>query len=57
MAEDGSAALAPRLTGNVVPPLLLPPVSGRVVSCGLQPAGYGQEPFREAWERIGHGGV
>lgn len=27
------------------------------VSYWLQPGDYEQEPFREAWERIGHGGV
>lgn len=27
------------------------------VSFWLQPADYEQDPFREAWERIGHGGV
>ncbi|MGE0734664.1 MAG: hypothetical protein AB7P50_07925 [Alphaproteobacteria bacterium] len=27
------------------------------VSYWLQPRAYEQEPFREAWERIGHGGV
>jgi len=27
------------------------------VSYWLQPGAYEQEPFREAWERIGHGGV
>ena len=27
------------------------------VSYWLQPGDYEQDPFREAWERIGHGGV
>jgi len=27
------------------------------VSYWLQPGAYEQDPFREAWERIGHGGV
>ena len=27
------------------------------MSFWLQPADYEQDPFREAWERIGHGGV
>jgi hypothetical protein len=27
------------------------------VSYWLQPGDYEQEPFREAWNRIGHGGV
>ena len=30
--------------------------NGRV-SYWLQPGAYEQDPFREAWERIGHGGV